>query len=265
LPELAADARACRAIAARGSLRAMARAAAVACALALLGCGGEDYVIGRYADGGVGECAGRTGAVVCSGFEQAELSDWSETEVVQAGAIERSTQRAHAGSASLHASSSASMSEAVVAASFPALRAGTLYLRAYLYVPADVPTETINIFFVGDSPTPDPFSGIDFNLEDGAVQIYSPESAVQRQTGTLQIPRDRWFCFRARIAIDEAAGRVDAYIDDELALRAEELDTLPAAGVHLFRAGLDWSSEQDAFFELYLDDVVVDTHPIACL
>ena len=243
----------------------MARAAAALFALVQLGCAGEDYVIGRLADGGVGECAGRTGAIVCSGFEQPELSDWSATEVLERGELERVSERTHNGRGALRAASSAMMSVAVVAASFPALQQGTLHLRAHLFVPAELPTETINVFFVGASPSPDPFSGIDLNLEGGAVQVYSPESAVQRQTGTLLIPRDRWFCFRARVAIADEEGSVDAWVDDELALHAEELDTLPDEGVHLFRAGLDWSSKQDAFFELYLDDVMVSTSEVECL
>ena len=67
----------------------------------------------------------------------------------------------------------------------------------------------------------EPFQGIDFNLEDDAIQIYSPQSAVQRQTGTLLIPRAKWFCFRAKVTIAQEDGTVDAYIDDGLALHYE--------------------------------------------
>jgi hypothetical protein len=276
LAELRIDwwASACSAFTARGRLQVMPRAAAVACALgclgyaslgyAGLGCSSEDYVIGRFADGGVGECAGRIGALVCSGFERADLADWSDTRLEEQGAVERTSERVHGGHGALHASSNAKASVGVVAADFAALRGGALHFRAYLYVPAELPTETINIFFVGDDPTPDPFSGVDFNLESGAVQIYSPASNPQRQMGTLTIPRDRWFCFRARIGIDDTQGEVDAYIDNELALHAGALDTLPDQGVHLFRAGVDWSSEQDAFFEIYMDDVLVDRMEAPC-
>jgi hypothetical protein len=270
----------CSRFAARGSLRAMPRAAHAVRArarcvrihlpaqwalLALSACSGGDYEIGRFADGGVGDCAGRTGALVCSGFEQRALADWTATELVAQGELERTTERAHRGSGALRASSSAMMSVAVVSASFPPLSEGSVYLRAHLFVPAELPTETINVFFVGAEPAPDPFKGLDFNLEGGAIQIYSPQSAVQRHTGALVIPRDRWFCFRARIDLDAADGRVEAWVDDQQALLAEGLHTLPEEGVHLFRAGLDWSSGQDAFFELFFDDVVVDTAEAQCL
>ena len=92
--------------------------------------------------------------------------------------------------------------------------------QMYVYVPAGLQTRTMNIFFVGYEPTPDPFQGVDFNLEDGAVEVYSPQADPERQTGTLQIPRDRWFCFRARVVIsdDRAKGAVQAYVDDALAV-----------------------------------------------
>jgi hypothetical protein len=252
----------------------MARASVVLCVLCVWGCSDNPYIIGRHVDGGrgdaghddagIGECGdAHAAALICSGFERDEIAaDFADTVVVNAGALERSTERVHAGTGALHASSDAVESVAVVLATFPALFSGELHLRAYLYVPADLPTETINIFFVGDQPVPDPFTGLDFNLEHGALQVFSSPS--DRRTGGLTIPRDRWFCLRARIAIDDA-GSVEAFIDEESALDVTGIDTLPPAGVHLFRAGVDWSSAQAAFFEIYIDDVVLDTAEVECL
>jgi hypothetical protein len=242
----------------------MLRAALVFCVLSALSCSKTTYVIGRVGDaGGItgDECAA---ALVCSGFERVGLPDWGAPMIEKTGHVERSTARAHSGDASLHASSTAMMSVAVVTASFPARQTGDVYLRVYLYVPANLPTETMNIMFLGSAPSSDPFSGIDLNLQDGAVQVYSSPSASARQTGSVSIPRDRWFCFRARVALSADQGSVQAYVDDALALDARGLDTLPAAGVSQFRAGVGWSSAQDAFFEIYLDDVVVDRAPVAC-
>jgi hypothetical protein len=247
--------------------RGMARAAVVLCALVGAGCSHNPYVIGRYQDGsGLGECANaHAGAVLCSGFEGPDLApDWSAPMIEMAGAVERSTVRAHTGQSSLHAVSRAMMSVGVVAADFPAVLSGALYLRVYVYVPANLPTETMNIFFLGAQPTPDPFIGVDFNLQNGAVQVYSPQANPDRQTGSLKIPRDRWFCFRASMPISKQ-GSVQVFVDDQLALDAKGIDTLPAGGVRELRAGVDWSSEQDAFFEIYMDDLVLDTAPVACL
>jgi hypothetical protein len=58
---------------------------------------------------------------------------------------------------------------------------------------------------------------------------------------------------------------VQAYVDDVLALDAKGLVTLPAGGVRELHAGIGWSSQQDAFFEIYMDDVVLDSVPVACL
>lgn len=260
----------------------MARACAALCALALA-CSNGPYVIGRFPEGGpedtgvndggapdagADECATvHAGSLVCGGFEAADLGASWDLVTDLSGELERSTLRAHAGSASLHATSAAADSIAVVARSFGPLTAGELFLRAYVYVPAGLPTETMNIFFVGDDPSPnppDPFSGIDFNLEAGAVQLYSPQWAPDRHTGTLLIPRDRWFCFRARVAIADEDGAVEVFVDDQPALAVSGVDTLPAEGVRRFRAGIDWSSGQTAFFEVFIDDVVLDTQFVSC-
>jgi hypothetical protein len=244
----------------------MARAAATLCALVCMGCSRNPYVIGHELDAGARDsCASaHPGAVFCSGFELSKLSDWGSPVLENAAEVGRSTARAHSGRASLHASSSAGMSQAALVANFPPVLGGDLYLRTYVYVPAGLPTQTMNIFFLGAKPVPDPFVGIDFNLEQGAVQVYSPQGNPQRQTGTLTIPRDRWFCFRARIVISHTRGEVQAFVDDAPALDATHIDTLPPAGVDELRVGIDWSSDQSAFFELYVDDLVLDTAPVAC-
>jgi hypothetical protein len=204
---------------------------------------------------------------VCSGFEARDVGDdWDAVVIEGSGAVDRSTARARHGRGALHATSEGNDSVAVVSKTFAPLRSGEVDFRAYLYVPSAVQTQTMNIFFVGYEPTPDPFQGVDFNLEDGAVQVYSPQGTPDRQTGTLQIPRDRWFCFRARVVIsdDRNEGAVQAFADDTLALDATMIDTRPINGVRQFRAGVDWSSEQTTPFEIYIDDVVLDTKPVAC-
>jgi hypothetical protein len=261
--------RACSARGRRGSLAGMARAAVVLCAVLVgAGCADNPYVIGRFADAGSDECAQEhASALACSGFEARDVAaDWDAVAIEESGAVERSTARAHHGRAALHATSEDSDSVAVVSKTFAPLRSGAVDFRAYVYVPSGVQTQTMNIFFVGYEPTPDPFQGVDFNLEDGAVQVYSPQATPDRQTGTLHIPRDRWFCFRAHVVIsdDRNEGAVQAFIDDTLALDATMIDTLPMDGVRQFRAGVDWSSEQTTPFAIYLDDVVLDTKKVTC-
>ncbi len=234
-----------------------------------LGCSDEPYVIGRYPDAAaVSECAAAyAGALVCGDFEASTLDagGWDETVIENGGELEQSTLRSHSGEASLRAASLDAMSVAAVSRELEPLLDGAIYLRAYLYVAAGLPTDTINVFFIGASPTPDPFTGIDINLKDGALQVFSPQADPVRQTGSVLVPRDSWFCFRARIELSDTAGLVELFADDALALRATQIDTLPEAGVTLLRAGVDWSSEQSAFFELFIDDLVLDRAPVACL
>ncbi|MEY4576388.1 MAG: hypothetical protein RL701_1091 [Pseudomonadota bacterium] len=235
-----------------------------------LACADNPYVIGHVlpteADGGSANSCADSTALLCSSFESEQLSDeWSDTVLENAGEIARTTARSHTGDAALHAQTHAMSSLAVVASTFEPLRAGTVYFRAYLYVPDALPTRAINIFFLGDTPDPDPFSGVDFNLEDGALEVYSPQANPNRQKGTLKIPRGQWFCVRADVVIADQRASIDVHIDDALALHATEIDTLPSGGIRLFRAGIDWSSAQDDFFEIFMDDIALDTAPVACL
>jgi hypothetical protein len=249
----------------------MARAALALCMAGLLGCSDGRYVIGRQsagdaaADGGSGECVDvHQAALVCSGFEPTALTDeWNEV-MEGAGELERSTARAHSGQAALHATTRDAMSAAALVRRLGPVRAGELHLRAHLYVPSGSPTEIINVFYVGAAPGPDPFVGIDFNLQDDAVEVFSPQADPVRQTGTGLIPRDRWFCFQARIEVRDE-GAVEARVDGVPAVEATDIDTLPPGGIVELRVGIDWSSEQREPFEVYVDDVVLDTVEVACL
>jgi len=98
---------------------------------------------------------------------------------------------------------------------------------------------------MGDYATPDPFKGVDFNLEDGALSTYVPGDNPDRFTSTtLVIPRDRWFCLQVEMTVSPDAGALTILVDGEIGLEQKNMNTRPAAGVHLLRTGVDWSSKQ---------------------
>jgi hypothetical protein len=231
--------------------------------LASAGCTHNPYVIGEHV---ADECEGELAdALVCSGFEGTDVaSGWTETTIIGSASVERTTDEAHIGRGALRAASFGADSVGVVSRELEAVRSGTLYLRAHLFVPGEVPTDTINIFFLGDQPAPDPFTGIDINIADGVPQLFSPQLNPARQDGEGEIPRDEWFCFRAELHVSDTAGSIELFVGDESVLRVDAVDTLPDDGVRLFRAGVDWSSEQTDPFEMYLDDIALSTEPIAC-
>jgi hypothetical protein len=243
-------------------MTALEAARAAAGVLALSGCQNNPYVIGRFTDDA---CAAHGSAIACSGFERPDLSDFTTTVVEDAGEVEQTGTKAHHGQGALRARTTAEESAAVVALEFTPHYSGDLYLRTYLFVASGIQTQTTNFLFLGDYATPDPFKGVDFNLENGAPQVFVPGSQPDRITSTtLTIPRDRWFCFQAQITLSATAGAVKILVDGAPALDQAGLDTLPPAGVHLLRAGVDWSSLQKAPFEVFMDDLVLDTSPIAC-
>jgi hypothetical protein len=235
--------------------------ALIATAAALSGCHDGSYVIGRFHDD---DCASHGDAILCSGFEQPDLSDFDVITENKADIVQTS-KRAHLGQRALHASSTDQKSAAVVAKEFTPVKEGDLYLRAFFYVPDGLPTQTMNIMFLGDFATPDPFKGTDFNLETGALSTYSPQDHPDRFTSdTLVIPRDEWFCFQVHMVVSADAGAVTIDVNGDSALDEKGMNTAPDAGVHLLRIGIDWSSLQTDPFDYYLDDLVLDTAPVDC-
>lgn len=247
-----------------GSMRSLLTPVRLCATLAIgvLGaCGSRAYSIGSLDQD---HCDSHPSALVCSGFEQSDLSAWDETIEVGDATIDVARDRAHSGRGALHAESLAAESVAVVAREFTPVTSGTLYFRAWLYIPADVATNTINILFLGDFATPDPFRGLDFNLEQGALQLYSPGNAPDRVTSTSGvIPRDEWFCLQIELDVAKQ-GAVRARVNGALQLEHQPIDTLKERGVHLLRAGVDWSSAQAERFELSMDELVLATSPLAC-
>jgi hypothetical protein len=228
----------------------------------LLAACSDPYVIGRFVDDG---CKAHADAIVCSGFESPDLSDWSRVLVEGNARVEQTSDRIREGNGALHASSSGERSSAVVAEDFPPVRDGDLFLRAFLYVPAGLTTKTMNILFLGDVATPDPFKGIDVNLEDGAFSTYVPENDPQRFTSTmLRIPRDEWFCMQVHVKVATGTGAVTILVDGMTALDQQNMNTSPDAGIHLLRVGIDWSSLQTEPFDFYVDGLVLSTTNVDC-
>jgi hypothetical protein len=124
----------------------------------------------------------------------------------------------------------------------------------------------MNLFFLGSRPDPsgdEPFVGMDINVLDGALQLFSHQAKPPRQTADAKVPRGRWFCLRAEIEMSRA-GTTALFVDDALSLRATGVDSIAQDGVSMLRAGIDWSSDQTAFFEVYIDDLALATAPLAC-
>ncbi|HEY3592348.1 MAG TPA: hypothetical protein VGL13_00680, partial [Polyangiaceae bacterium] len=93
----------------------MRRHGSVGCALLLTACQSNPYFIGRFRDTA---CESHADAILCSGFEQADLSDWSGPIVDGAASVRQTTTAAHRGTGALLAESHGQESDAVVDESF---------------------------------------------------------------------------------------------------------------------------------------------------
>src|SRR6186713_2331734 len=100
-------------------------------------CGTGSHVIGRFTDPG---CDDHGDALVCSGFERPDLSEWEGVIVVNEASVQQTDSRAFGGRGALHAESFGDESAGVVAKEFDAITSGELHLRTHLYVPEGLPT-----------------------------------------------------------------------------------------------------------------------------
>lgn len=238
--------------------------------ISAVGCQSDDYTIGAFpaVDPSCNHWLGDPSVVLCSGFEQPAFPEWGATFTYGAASLELASDRVLSGTTALHASSQAQESTAVLQHEFSPLQTGTMHLRVYIYVPSGPITSAMNLLFWGHDPNPvsnAAFVGTDINLENGALQVFSPQNSPDRITSDQAIPRDEWFCMRAEVALgSDGTGQLVLLIDEEPVLTLDSFTTVTTEGIGMLRAGIDWSSAQAEPFEVYMDDLVLSTTPAGC-
>jgi hypothetical protein len=136
---------------------------------------------------------------------------------------------------------------------------GVVYLRAWLYVPPSVTIGEIDALSLGD------VDGGDWGTR---LVLAGDELGASIPTGALTslhlvVPKGQWFCVRLEVTLDATNGCVHVYLNDTEAVYAQNVHTLPANGVLNVSAGIE-QSVQDGTAQLLVDQLVVDTQPVAC-
>ncbi len=253
--------------------------AEVASAPHALQCGGGDQVpiclracTAEHAECGVDEactaagcvprpvldpCADASGSLVCTSFEQ---EDASVTQVVMdGGAIGLSQEHSLFGESALSASIVAGSGRSVLHYEFEPQTEGTLYLSAWLYVDAvDASALHFHALTVGSVASEQ--WGTTIHVLDGKLGLSFPESGDVE--GELPVPGGRWFCVRAEIELDAAAGAASVWLDDSLSLSTQGVETLPPDNAHNIAVGVDYTTEPD--LRLYVDALRLGTTPQGC-
>jgi hypothetical protein len=219
------------------------------------------------ADGGpmtVDPCSAYPDAIFCSGFEDPTFPEFTNSRA-QGGTFGQDLTRSFRGRGSLRSTTTAPSGFAALLAALEApIVSGTVYLRAYMYVPSTSSNDT-NAFFLGHTDENDVAAGLDLDLAaTERPEIFVLGYGDYAQSPTVVVPRDRWFCYQAEIAVAETDGAVTVSIDSAPAVTISGVTTSPPGGLGVLSVGIGWTSDAPVVAEIYYDQVVLDDAPLPC-
>jgi hypothetical protein len=142
-----------------------------------------------------------------------------------------------------------------------AVDTGELYLRAWYWVSsASVWADQASLLSTGNSVDPYPSTFMMFTPSDIHINIDG-----NTFTFVQDIPRDRWVCVQMHITVDATNGSVEVILDEGTPMVTPATDTL--VGIEGYTGvdfGLHYATPAQGPVVMWIDDVVVDTSPIAC-
>lgn len=201
-------------------------------------------------------------ALFCDGYEDAALASWDWATETSGTAV-RTTTGVHRGAGALRSQTTAGSGRASRSAVFPTVTSGDLWFRAWFFVPSSVTISGISLLYVGEN-TP-PYDGIALQTIAGGVYNtwVGPENRSFQVSATT-IPRDRWFCLKGHLAIANAGGQLEVFIDETRVQNLTGIDTLVTSGFATAIAGIEWTSSSQSSAEVLTDEVVVDRVDVGC-
>jgi hypothetical protein len=200
-------------------------------------------------------------AVFCDGFEASDMGPWDYT-ILERGTAVRTTTRAYRGAASLAVTTDGSNNykSARWGAFLPPATTGDLYVRSYQWLPsATTIAGQMSLLVTGNSAPPYPSTSV--RLEPGQLVVQVDTVGPVQTPGAF--PRDRWVCVQLHIAIG-ATGSVSLRLDGDLVVDTGTLDTRVTGGYTHIDVGVHYATNTQPQVEMWIDEVVVDTVPIAC-
>lgn len=219
------------------------------------------------ASDGASDGAALCGALFCDDFEGPDFDPRWTLDTFH-GTLSLDTTHAHGGVQSVH-----SHIDAIVNATTNARATlltyeglpvtGTIYVRMWLYRAGTQPTgffdQTINL-------ADDPGSGMSMGAKDKfmANNDYTPPTQYT-QSGSDIEPLDGWTCVMFAMP-SGIAGTSRVYVDgNELTDIAQSVNAAQPPPTHMY-LGTEWvgTPQTQAATDAWIDDVAVDTAPLAC-
>jgi len=202
-----------------------------------------------------------SGAIFCDGFEVDDaFVTWSEGASTRDGTIERVTDIVYRGAAALRAETALPSGRAALVHDIPVTTSGTLWLRAYVYVPAGAEITHFDMLSVRDGL--DPFHGVVIAMRDSTF-LYVHETMTAH--GMAPLPaRDRWVCVELEVAVSDVEGELRLYMDGAVEAEATGIDTLPAGGHRQVGVGLLFTGSTQGATTVRYDEYAVGTSRLPC-
>jgi hypothetical protein len=243
-----------------------------ACVAGVLGCTGcslltqFDPAVTSATDGsvaGVSACATDAGRLLCEDFEHGLTSTWTRT-VDAGGTWDIEESQVHSGKHALHlhtdmtADRGATVTwEKVTTSDW----AAPLDVRVFVYWTGSLAQTVANFLQLQNRAR-----NAGYVLYAGQNQIGWSAWATGLAEGTSSPPpTGTWTCVEWAFAAPDVSGRqsVEVYVGDSLVSKLQN-ESAPVVNFSELDIGLSFQSSTDPPMDLYLDDVVMDTHHIGC-
>lgn len=208
-------------------------------------------------------------AIVCEGFEGASWDPFWNVTTARGGRFVIDHTKAHRGGASLHF-----MADAAPNGGQPALELGhepftptDFFVRAFVFVPSDprAPARGENLFSLSRN---DGQTGVLVSRYNTLVVATwgSPINFDPASTDAVLSSPSAWDCLEVHVSLDDAGTpHVDLWLRDRaytVPAFASPVRVFPIGGVSL---GLNIAESASLpAYELWLDDVIVDTKRVGC-
>ncbi len=203
------------------------------------------------------------GLIFCDGFESPELAAWEDRNL-HGGEVEQEEGEVYRGGGALRATTwepagGAAVGQDVAAAS----SAADLHVRLHLLVPAGSTVESVTFLLLLEPDSP--WHHVGLSLGDGGfpgLWVDGPE--VFDGLWTDLLPRDRWVCVQAHVAVADSGGAADLRVDGEQVAGVSDIDTRPESGYRHLAVGIAFTRESQGPTSLLIDEVALGTEPIPC-
>jgi hypothetical protein len=198
------------------------------------------------------------GVLFCEDFEGTQKL--VTNEATAPSTVGPDSTRSYRGARSLH-SHATRLNEPAwqVGSVLPSVSSGVLYVRWYQYVPAMGQIDMSNMQVIERVM---PYHGFQLGMTSARIDLWTNTGASAMVAMT--IPRDVWICFRATIAISDTNGAIATYIDEMPGPALFNTDTLPAGGYEDVHGGMFAGNTGTLPQDLWTDELVIGTQPIAC-